>query len=83
MVYGPVITCCRYSTDFAGKFAVEINGKSLKTNKCRIWVNTLDCKDGTFIVRYKVYETCTEIVINIYYQSKHIQDSPFKYQGIY
>ncbi|CAH0726102.1 unnamed protein product, partial [Brenthis ino] len=70
-----------YSTDFAAKFAVEINGKSLKTNKCRIWVNTLDRKDGTFIIRYKVYETCTEIVINIYYQSKHIQDSPFKYEG--
>ncbi|XP_046961824.1 protein O-glucosyltransferase 2-like [Vanessa cardui] len=70
-----------YSRDLISNFAVEISGKSLKNNHCRVWANNLDRKDGTFIVRYKVYETCTELSISIYYKNKHIPDSPFKFEG--
>ncbi|XP_045458802.1 protein O-glucosyltransferase 2-like [Melitaea cinxia] len=70
-----------YTKNLALNFAVEINGKSYKSNHCRVWTNTLDRKDGTFIVRYKLYETCKELSIGIYYKNKHIHDSPFRFEG--
>lgn len=71
----------RYSHDLASSFAVEITGKSLKKDHCRLWTNILDRKDGTFIVRYKLYDTCNELSISIYYKNKHIKDSPIKIKG--
>lgn len=71
-----------YTPGFGMNFAVEINGKSVKNNFCRVWVNTLDRKDGTFIVRYKVYETCMDLKVSIYYKSKHINESPLTLEGI-
>ncbi|KAJ0181991.1 hypothetical protein K1T71_002713 [Dendrolimus kikuchii] len=70
-----------YTPDLASKFAVEISGKTRKGNHCRIWVNKLDRKDGSFIVRYKIYETCYDFSINLYYNSKPIKGSPFIYKG--
>ncbi|CAH2067126.1 unnamed protein product, partial [Iphiclides podalirius] len=71
----------KYTSEFGKSVAVEITGNSAKGNLCRIWVNTLDRKDGTFIVRYKLYETCINLSISIYYKSKHIHNSPIKFQG--
>ncbi|KAI5632585.1 glycosyl transferase family 90 domain-containing protein [Phthorimaea operculella] len=70
-----------YSSELPNSLAVEITGKSRKSNYCRTWVNKLDRKDGTFIVRYKLYETCYDLAINVYYKSKHIEGSPFKFTG--
>ncbi|XP_028034188.1 protein O-glucosyltransferase 2-like [Bombyx mandarina] len=70
-----------YTSDWARNVAVEIKGKTQKTNYCRIWVNKLDRKDGTFIVRYKIYETCFNLSINIYYKSKNIEGSPVTFKG--
>lgn len=73
--------CFRYTADFGKSVAVEITSHSTKGSLCRIWVNTLDRKDGTFIVRYKIYETCVDLSISIYYKSKHIHKSPLKFTG--
>ncbi|XP_038208405.1 protein O-glucosyltransferase 2-like [Zerene cesonia] len=70
-----------YSLKFAQSFAVEITGQSLKKARCRIWSNVLDRKDGTFIVRYKIYEVCSKLSINMFYMSKHIKDSPITFDG--
>ncbi|KAM3964768.1 protein O-glucosyltransferase 2 [Aphomia sociella] len=71
----------RYSSDLHNKFAVEVDGTSIKNNPCRVWFNKLNRKDGTYIVRYKVYETCTDLSISLYYKSKHIKGSPFTIKG--
>ncbi|KAF7997596.1 hypothetical protein HCN44_006167 [Aphidius gifuensis] len=34
-------------------------------HSCRIWKNILDCKDGSFIIRYRVYETCYDLSIKV------------------
>ncbi|KPJ12707.1 KDEL motif-containing protein 1 [Papilio machaon] len=70
-----------YTPELGKNFAVEIKGKSVKNNFCRVWVNTLDRKDGSFIVRYKTYETCLDLAISIYYKSKLIKDFPLKLEG--
>ncbi|XP_026757126.2 protein O-glucosyltransferase 2-like [Galleria mellonella] len=71
----------KYTSKLNNDFAVEIEGTSAKTHYCRIWVNKLNRKDGTFIVRYKVYETCNDLSISLYYKSKHIGGSPFTFKG--
>ncbi|XP_073943623.1 protein O-glucosyltransferase 2-like [Choristoneura fumiferana] len=75
------ITEKSYTPDLINDLAVEINGSSRKNRDCRVWVNKLDRKDGSFIVRYKVYETCYDVSINVYYKSKQVQGSPYKYAG--
>uniref|UniRef100_A0A6P7F504 Protein O-glucosyltransferase 2-like n=1 Tax=Diabrotica virgifera virgifera TaxID=50390 RepID=A0A6P7F504_DIAVI len=49
-----------------------------KTNKpCRIWTNLLNRKDGSYIVRYKLYETCSYVKISVTYGNKHLGKSPY------
>lgn len=38
-------------------------------------------KDGSYIVRYKVYETCYDLEINISYKNTHAGGSPYKIKG--
>ncbi|VVC89633.1 unnamed protein product [Leptidea sinapis] len=70
-----------YKPEIGRSIAVEIKGNSMNSAHCRIWTNVLDRKDGSFIVRYKVYETCDMMYINIYYNSKPIRNSPIKLKG--
>ncbi|XP_050530910.1 protein O-glucosyltransferase 2-like [Daktulosphaira vitifoliae] len=61
-------------------FNIVITGTTKNGNKCHIWTNILDRKDSSFIVRYKIYETCygfqilvkleksNEEVVNYYYR---------------
>lgn len=73
----------RYSTDVTKLLEVDISGRSKTTPHCRIWVNKLDRKDGSFIVRYKIYETCLDLQINVLYKHKHVEGSPYKFKGLY
>ncbi|XP_026325744.1 KDEL motif-containing protein 1-like isoform X2 [Hyposmocoma kahamanoa] len=68
-----------YVPQLGKDLAIEVLGRSKKDNHCRVWVNKLDRKDGTFIVRYKMYETCYDVSINVYYKSKHIKGSPLTF----
>lgn len=70
-----------YTSELAKDLIVDIDGRTTSSKHCRIWVNKLDRKDGTFIVRYKVYETCTNLWIHIYYKKKHVGGSPFLFDG--
>lgn len=44
---------------------------------CRTWANVLDRKDGSYIVRYKLYETCKNLAINVKYNDQHVAASPY------
>lgn len=52
-------------------FQITVNGKNKHKIDCRIWLNVLDRKDGSFIVRYKLYETCYQFKIDIMYKNQH------------
>lgn len=41
----------------------------------------MDAKDGTAIVRYKLYDTCFDVEINVKYNGKHVGSSPYKFPG--
>lgn len=62
---------------------MEIEGRSSTNKQCRVWVNKLDRKDGTFIVRYKIYDTCLDLSINVHYKRRNVAKSPYKFKGMY
>lgn len=58
-------------------FDVHIEGQTNAGRICRTWTNILDRKDGSYIVRYKLYESCKNLVINVKYKNEHVGDSPY------
>ncbi|KAL7287094.1 hypothetical protein TKK_0018714 [Trichogramma kaykai] len=45
--------------------AAVINGNSLSNETCRVWSQIFDCKDGSFIIRYRLHETCNDLQIKV------------------
>nr|CAD7441301.1 unnamed protein product [Timema bartmani] len=62
------------------EFLTQITGES-EYKTCRVWVNTLDRKNGSFIIRYKLYHTCNNLQIQITYRGVHVAHSPYKISG--
>ena len=61
---------------------MEFNGtQGPYASPCRIWTQILDRHDGTFIVRYKMFQACNDVEINITWQGQHIAESPYKLPG--
>ncbi|XP_058803451.1 protein O-glucosyltransferase 2-like isoform X2 [Phymastichus coffea] len=57
-----------------------INGITKDKTPCRIWPQVLDCKDASFIFRYRIYNTCfnLSIIIKVKNQIVPLQKSFFK-----
>lgn len=47
----------------------------------RIWIQVLDRRDGSFLVRYRTYATYTDLHINVLLKAKHVAKSPYILQG--
>lgn len=48
---------------------IIINGTNISKKPCHIWTETLDRKDNFFIVRYKLYDTCSKFEISGKYKN--------------
>lgn len=58
------------------KIRIDCNGDR------QVWTQVLDRKDGCFIVRYKLFQSCnTGFRIIVTFQKKHLGKSPYKIQG--
>lgn len=57
---------CSSSND---DFKIVINGTSISKKPCHIWTEILDRKDNFFIVRYKLYNTCSNLEISGRYKN--------------
>ncbi|XP_017771348.1 PREDICTED: KDEL motif-containing protein 1-like [Nicrophorus vespilloides] len=56
----------------------KVNGLSLdKKRPCRVWSNILNRKDGSYIMRYKLYDSCSYMEINVKYKDIHLAKSPY------
>ncbi|RXM98719.1 KDEL motif-containing protein 1 [Acipenser ruthenus] len=47
----------------------------------RIWVQVLDRKDGSFVVRYRMYASYPNLQIDVQLQDKHVAKSPYTLTG--
>ncbi|GBM26057.1 KDEL motif-containing protein 1 [Araneus ventricosus] len=61
--------------------SLNIQVSGLK-EKCRIWYQLLQIKEGLFIARYRLYETCIGIQIDIVYENQWVADAPYVIEGL-
>ncbi|XP_062312490.1 protein O-glucosyltransferase 2 [Osmerus eperlanus] len=47
----------------------------------RIWIQVLDRRDGSFLVRYRMYASYTDLHIDVLLEDKHVARSPFTVKG--
>ena len=47
----------------------------------RIWTQVLDRNDGTFLVRYRLFQTYPEMRIDVMSGDRHVGQSPFIVTG--
>ncbi|XP_042240058.1 protein O-glucosyltransferase 2-like isoform X2 [Homarus americanus] len=63
-------------------FTVQVEGETTQGTNCRVWTQILDRYDGSYIVRYRTYQTCRKLLtIHVLYNSQHVAESPYKISG--
>ncbi|CAM1292733.1 KDELC1 (predicted), partial [Pycnogonum litorale] len=68
-------------TESVGYFDVDISGAA-SNDICRVWTQVLDRQDGSYIVRYKLHETCVDgLHISVTYRSAPVAMSPYILKG--
>lgn len=70
----------RFNASLPHRFDVEIDGRSA-SGGCRVNLEQLDRRDGSYIVRYKVPYTCHDVQIHIKYRDEHVTASPYRVNG--
>lgn len=60
----------------------QVYGQSFNGASCRVWTQIFDCKDGSFIMRYKVFNTCFNVKIKVKIKEKELLVSHSKIKGI-
>lgn len=68
-------------TTSPGEKTFEVKITSPGEHLTRIWLQVLDRKDGSFLVRYRMYSTYPEIHIHILLKNEHVANSPFILEG--
>ncbi|XP_061579988.1 protein O-glucosyltransferase 2 isoform X1 [Cololabis saira] len=64
-----------------GEKTFEVNIVSPVEQFTRIWIQVLDRRDGSFLVRYRMYATYTDLHIHILLKGKHVAKSPYILKG--
>uniref|UniRef100_A0A672IIZ2 Glycosyl transferase CAP10 domain-containing protein n=1 Tax=Salarias fasciatus TaxID=181472 RepID=A0A672IIZ2_SALFA len=68
-------------TTSPGEKTFEVKIVSPSEPFTRIWIQVLDRQDGSFLVRYRMYATYTDLHIHVLLQDKHVAKSPFILKG--
>lgn len=71
----------RNLTTSPGEKTFEVKITSPSEQFTRIWIQVLDRHDGSFLVRYRMYASYTDIHIQILLKDKHVAKSPFILKG--
>ncbi|XP_028447389.1 protein O-glucosyltransferase 2 [Perca flavescens] len=71
----------RNLTTSPGENTFEVKMVSPVEQFTRIWIQVLDRKDGSFLVRYRMYATYTDLHIHILLKNKPVAKSPFILKG--
>lgn len=68
-------------TTSPGEKAFEVNIVSPTEQFTRIWVQVLDRHDGSFLVRYRMYATYSDLHIHILHKNKPVANAPYVLNG--
>ena len=72
-------------TQSLGEKPFTINIQKIDGQSARAWIQILDRNDGSYIVRYKLFEPVQDLTIEIWHgaTSKRVAKSPYKLSGEY
>jgi hypothetical protein len=59
----------------------KISGTTNIDLPCHIWYQNLDCQDGSFIVRYKIFNSCFNLKIVIRIKNKLLSLKQSTFEG--
>lgn len=68
-------------TTSPGEKAFEVSIVSPTEQFTRIWIQVLDRHDGSFLVRYRMYATYSDLHIHILHKNKPVAKSPYTLNG--
>ena len=60
-------------------FTLEITRRG---DRVRVWREILDRNDGSFIARYRFYESLSDILIEVKHNGRHVAKSPYLIKGL-
>uniref|UniRef100_A0A8C5FMA5 Protein O-glucosyltransferase 2 n=1 Tax=Gadus morhua TaxID=8049 RepID=A0A8C5FMA5_GADMO len=64
-----------------GEKTFDVKISSSTEQFARIWIQVLDRRDGSFLVRYRMYASYTDLHIQVLLKEKHVAKSPFILPG--
>ena len=64
-----------------GQEAFSVNIVQESGARARVWPQLLDRHDGSYILRYKMHQSCKDLRIEIKYGDQHVAQSPYKLHG--
>lgn len=79
VLHTPSVSCS--FTKSPGEKTFEVKIDSPVEQFTRIWIQVLDRQDGSFLVRYRMYATYTDLHIHVLLKNKHVAKSPFILRG--
>ena len=65
-----------------GPQAFHVSVRPSDRQRGRIQVQLLDRHDGSFIVRYKLYQSYPGLIITVISGDQHVADSPYQLEGM-
>ncbi|KAI4497223.1 hypothetical protein M0802_007707 [Mischocyttarus mexicanus] len=65
----------------AGFVTAEVKGQTWNKQSCHIWTQVLDRKDGSFIIRYKLLNTCMNMTLNVRINKQDLQVHQLEMMG--
>ncbi|KAK7044020.1 Protein O-glucosyltransferase 2 [Halocaridina rubra] len=71
----------RINKSVGNAFKVQVEGETNRGTLCRVWTQVLDRYDGSYIARYRTYQTCKGTSIHVLYNNQQVADSPYKIEG--
>lgn len=74
---------CSSFTESLGNnvFTVQVN-QAANGARTRTGIQVLDRHDGSYLVRYKLWQGYQDVAINVLYNGQHIASSPYTLSGI-
>lgn len=65
-----------------GDKAFDVTVTQTSGEHVRAWVQVLDTHTGSYIVRFRLYQSYSDITINIKWEGKHVSKSPYHLSGM-
>ena len=68
-------------TESIGEDAFNLKCYQSDGSRARVQIQQLDRLDGTYIIRFKMFQSYTDMKFEVMYDGKHVAGSPYTLKG--